>query len=114
MDPNLENFPIPPLLIEPIVENAVIHGLSPKSAGGTIQIKIEKSSAQGENEAFMVIKVEDNGMGMEMQKGKVSKGFGLYSVQERIRLIYKDKARFRIFPGTGEGTCVKLELPCED
>ena len=61
-----------------------------------------------------MIKVEDDGIGMGTQQGKVSKGFGLYSVQERIRLIYKDNARFHIFPGTGGGTCVKLELPCED
>lgn len=114
MDPSLGNFRIPPLLIEPIVENAVIHGISPKSAGGTIQIKIEKSKTRRENETFIMIKVEDNGIGMETQQGKVSKGFGLYSVQERIRLIYKDKARFHIFPGTRKGTCITLELPCED
>jgi sensor histidine kinase YesM len=114
INPGLENFRIPPLLIEPIVENAVIHGISPKSTGGFIQIEIEKKETKNENEAFIVIKVEDNGMGIETQQGKVSKGFGLYSVQERIRLIYKDKAGFHIFPGTGEGTCVKLELPCED
>jgi sensor histidine kinase YesM len=114
MDPGLENFRIPPLLIEPIVENAVIHGISPKSAGGFIQIEIEKNKTQKENETVITIKVEDNGIGMEKQIGKVSKGFGLYSVQERIRLIYKDRARFHIFPGTGGGTCVTLELPCED
>ena len=114
MDPGLENFRIPPLLIEPIVENAVIHGISPKSAGGFIQIEIKKNKTQKENETVITIKVEDNGIGMEKQKGKVAKGFGLFSVQERMRLIYKDNARFHIFPGTGGGTCVTMELPCED
>ena len=106
LDPKLKKAKIPPLLIEPLVENAIIHGIGPKSEGG--EIKIEVSGNQG----FIKVSVADNGIGMVEPDSKA--GYGLYSIQERLRLIYADKASFSITSLPFGGIDVRMELPYED
>ena len=103
LDPILEDFKIPPLLLEPIVENAVIHGISPKPGGGTVHIEIKKQKNR------VSIQITDNGIGFEHNQPAF--GFGLQSIRERLQLIFKENADFKLkAPSTG-GTCVFLELP---
>jgi two-component system, LytTR family, sensor kinase len=109
MESPLERVEIPPLLIEPLVENAVIHGIGPKSGGG----KITVDAGLGGNGKTIIIKVTDNGVGPGEQVNQISGGFGLYSVQERLRLLYKDAARMRIAAEPGGGTAITMELPNE-
>jgi two-component system LytT family sensor kinase len=105
LEPELETIKIPPLLIEPIVENAVIHGISPRPQGGTVDIEIKRNANK------IAIQILDNGTGFETHPSKT--GFGLQSIRERLQLIYKDRADFKMnTPSTG-GTCVILELPYE-
>lgn len=105
LEPELETVKIPPLLIEPIVENAVIHGISTKPQGGTVDIEIKRKKNK------IAIQIVDNGTGFEKHPAKT--GFGLQSIRERLQLIYKDRADFKMnTPSTG-GTCVILELPYE-
>jgi len=109
MESPLERVEIPPLLIEPLVENAVIHGIGPKSGGGKITVK----AGLGEKGKTIEIKITDNGVGPGEQVNRISGGFGLYSVQERLRLLYKDAARMSIAAEPGGGTAITLELPNE-
>jgi sensor histidine kinase YesM len=105
LEPGLETVKIPPLLIEPIVENAVIHGISPKPGGGKVDIEIKR------NENKIAVQILDNGAGFETHPSKT--GFGLQSIRERLQLVYKEKAGFKISSPSAGGTCVIMELPYE-
>jgi two-component sensor histidine kinase len=103
VQPGLESFKIAPLLIEPLVENAVIHGIGPKPEGGTVQIDIWRTEGKVE------IVVADDGVGIDKKHSKA--GFGLNSIQERLALSYKEKAVFSIIQREGGGIRIKMELP---
>ena len=106
VDPTLVDCRIPPLLIEPVVENAIIHGISPKTEGGRVNVSVNKS------ENKMNIRVVDDGMGMK--KAGHNWGFGLSSVKERLEILYNERAFFEIIELSGGGVEVRMEIPCED
>ncbi|MCD6462370.1 MAG: histidine kinase [Thermotogae bacterium] len=99
----LEDFRIPPLLVEPLVENAVIHGLSPKKEGGMVRVVCE------DRDDHVKIQVEDNGIGM----AEYEKGFGIKSVEERLKLTFGDKARMLARTPQQGGCVFILEIPRE-
>jgi len=101
----LKNHPIPGLLIEPLVENVIkhVHG----ETGGNIQIEIEIQASDTE----LAICVRDNGPGFDVTR--VDLGFGLYSIQERLRLLFAEQAGLEIDSGPDRGTTVKLWFPFE-
>jgi len=100
---DLLGFQIMPLMILPLIENAVIHGIKKKRAGGRIRIDVEKENG------FLIIAVMDNGTGFNPLE--IDRGFGLYSVQERLNLFYNRKARFHIESSPGSGTQIRMEVP---
>ncbi|BBE30027.1 hypothetical protein OSSY52_01680 [Tepiditoga spiralis] len=102
IDESIKNNLIPPLIIEPIVENSVIHGISKKKNGGKIFIE----AMNIENKINIVVK--DNGVGFE---GELN-GFGIKSVKERLKLLFKDKSNVKI-NSTSNGTTVKITFPKE-
>jgi len=102
VDKTLNNFKIPPLIIEMMVENAIIHGISPKKEGGVIDINIYKK-----NEKCNII-VKDNGIGID--KNVNSGGYGIYSVKNRLKIVYND-SYFDIKKVNTGGTQVTVEIP---
>lgn len=114
---DLETYRILPLLLQPIVENAILHGLEEKEENGQIDVRI---SADEEN---LHIIIRDNGRGMtEEELEKVRKklnaknpglkaSIGLYNINERIKLCYGREHGIRIESATGKGTGVFLDLP---
>lgn len=103
VEPGLERVPVPPLLIEPLVENAVIHGIGPVPKGGEIHLSVTRRDGRLE------VVVEDNGAGFAPDGGR--RGFGLYSIQERVRFLGGTGPR--IETPAGGGTRITLELPDE-
>jgi len=104
--PELREVRIPSLLLQPLVENAITHGLEPLAAGGSIDIHAQRMGNQ-----FEVI-VEDNGVGFQSgASNPVGHGLGLDSVRNRLRLRYGDAASLRITAREGGGTRVTLKLP---
>jgi two-component system, LytTR family, sensor kinase len=102
----LEAF-LPSMLLQPIVENAIKHGLAEKLEGG--QISIRTSSI----EARLVIEVEDNGAGIpedRMSQVYVD-GIGMKNVHERLRVLYGDDFRMDISSREGAGTLIRIEVP---
>ncbi len=79
MEPEAAAVRISPLLGEPLVENAVKHGIRPKLEGGHIHIQARLQ------DAFLCVEVEDDGIGPSAQPG--TGGFGLYSIRERLGLV---------------------------
>jgi sensor histidine kinase YesM len=106
IEPALTHAKILPLLLEPIVENAVIHGIGPKPQGGHITVGASRK------DGMMLVTITDDGVGVA--PSTVNNGFGLQSVRERLRLAYEERAQFRIWPLAGGGTIVSLEIPLED
>ena len=93
VDESVKNEKMPKLLLQPVVENALEHGLDEKEEGE----KILKLSFLDMDKEVMIV-VQDN---------------GLKNVNDRIRLLYGEKYRIRIFSSPGEGTKVEMRFPKE-
>jgi sensor histidine kinase YesM len=111
--------PVPPLLLQPLVENSIRHGLEPKVAGGHVSISARL------NGQMLTLTVTDTGTGLtESGQGSgaagakgvecevgVEGGFGLGQVRERLHTCYGDLATFEIADQPSGGTCVSITLP---
>jgi two-component system LytT family sensor kinase len=105
-DETLDAF-VPSMLLQPIVENAVKHGLTPKLEGGEIRLRTRRSDGR------LMIEVEDNGTGIpEHRHPDVSgSGIGLRNVRERLSLIYGNDFHLDIDSRPGEGTRIRIDIP---
>lgn len=102
----LEIF-IPSMLLQPIVENSLKHGLAPKLEGGRICIR---TVARG---GRLQIEIEDNGVGISEEKMPhvYVEGIGLSNVRERLRVLYGTDFHLDIQSREGEGTRITIEVP---
>lgn len=105
---------IPSLLLQPIIENAIKHGIAPMEKGGTIEV-----SAQVENikEApKLKLMVRDDGAGLNAQKKPIeeqSAGVGLKNIQDRLQQLYGDKFSFIVDSVEPSGVIINIEIPLE-
>lgn len=114
IDPEIKSEKVPKLILQPVVENALEHGLDLKEEGD----KILNLSFVSDGDDVL-ISVEDNGEGMEQEKAESlvtyqAKGYGLKNVNDRICLLYGDKYAIRIFSEVGKGTLVEIRTPKGD
>lgn len=121
LDP--EKYHILPLFLQPVVENAIIHGLDETETGGKVRIRIYRRKPDAEE--FLIIDVEDNGCGMteevlsklrrdiEIRDMSRSKSIGLYNINQRMKLHYGEGYRVHVYAEPGVGTRVRLVLPAE-
>jgi two-component system, LytTR family, sensor kinase len=110
LDPASLEVMVPSMLLQPLIENSIKHGLSPKIGGGSIYLR---SRLQG---SMLTIEVEDDGIGMNSNNvlepsGLEGTGIGLANVRERLNVLYGDAARLAIRGNSGEGTIVRLTIP---
>jgi two-component system LytT family sensor kinase len=98
---------VPSMILQPLVENCIKHGLSRKVGGGTITI-CTRPSDEG-----AVVQVSDDGLGMSEDRldTAFSEGIGLNNVNERLRVIYGARSSLRLSSTIGRGTTVQLEIP---
>lgn len=105
VDPELSAHPFPPMLLQPLVENAIKHGLEPKIEGGFVSIRVWREGDR------MKVDVHDDGLGFaaktSMQDGS---GVGLSNLRERLAVLYDDEASLTI-EDAQPGTRVHLNLP---
>ncbi|MBX9767181.1 MAG: histidine kinase [Bdellovibrionales bacterium] len=99
---------IPVLLLQPLVENTIKHGLSPKKEGGKVSIDIRQTPDH------LLITVKDNGVGIDLNRPSNGTGTGLSNCQSRIRLRYGDAGQFRFFRNDQEETLVSISLPLKE
>jgi signal transduction histidine kinase len=102
LPPELARHPLPPLLLQPLVENAIRHGLEPHVQGGEIRVE---ASTEGDH---LLLTVSDSGAGCA---GEPRAGFGLAQVRERLATAFEMPARLDWHSQPGEGTRIKLQLP---
>ena len=105
---------VPGMLLQPLVENSIKHGLSAKVDGGSICLRSQVK------DGVLHIEVEDDGVGMgaaqllERPTGLGGTGIGIANVAERLKVLYGDSARMTIDSREGKGTLVHLRLPVLD
>jgi len=99
--------PVPPLILQPVVENAVRHGISPRVDGGTV--RIEARAVEG----VLTVVVEDDGPGVEphLVDGMLENGYGLRNVRDRLAARYGADAALAISTGREGGLRVELSFP---
>jgi len=98
---------VPSMLLQPLVENSIKHGLSSKVEGGTIRIRTHRSDAR------LHILVEDDGVGIPEAKlaTLLEHGIGVSNVNERLRVLFGNDYRMWIDSQPGRGTRIQLEMP---
>ena len=98
---------VPSMILQPLVENCIKHGLSRKVGGGTITV-CTRPSDEG-----AVVQVSDDGLGMSEDRldTAFSAGIGLNNVNERLRVIYGARSSLKLSSTIGRGTTVQLEIP---
>ena len=98
---------VPSMILQPLVENSIKHGLSRKVGDGCIRIRTAREDGRA------VIEVWDDGPGMSEERlaSAFSGGIGLSNVNERLRTIYGASYQLKLTSGPGQGTCARVEIP---
>jgi sensor histidine kinase YesM len=102
---DLRNQPVPPLLLQPLVENCIKHGLEPQVAGGRIDITARRTGS------MLELTVQDNGAGLGQAGSPGSTRFGLEQVRGRLKALFGDAAALTLELRPGGGTRARIVLP---
>ena len=111
LDPQSLDVLVPSMLLQPLVENSIKHGLASKVDGGSIYLRSRLGAKQ------LIIEVEDDGVGMgaaqlvERPDGLGGTGIGMANVAERLKVLYGDTAKMTIDSQGGKGTLIRLRVP---
>jgi signal transduction histidine kinase len=98
---------VPPMLLQPLVENAIAHGLEPKVGGGELVVSAER---RGE---ALEITVRDSGLGLGRPAARAGSGVGLANTRERLRGLYGERATLALEPAVPHGAVARITLPLE-
>ena len=111
IEEGLSSIRVPRLILQPLVENSIYHGIRPKGEHGVIRVTVKRQ------EDFLFLSIYDNGIGMSAHQrellfsGKDSRSFGFQGTIERIRYYYKTEEVFEIHSTEGEYCEIILKLP---
>lgn len=108
IDPDTLSLDLPALTIQPLVENAVRHGISPRPTGGKISISARS------RDGVLMIEIADDGLGALQEDLDTEKGVGLRTVRRRLELYYKNQAKMKVDTSPNCGFRVQLQLPQDD
>jgi two-component system sensor histidine kinase LytS len=115
IEPDCTDWPIPPLIIQPIVENGVRHGIARREEGGVITLQVGRDGDE------LAVRVADNGVGMDEQQvqrllarhqtDSHSSGIGVTNCRQRLEQIFGPRYTLNIHSRPGEGTEVAFRVP---
>ncbi len=103
VEPSLESVRMPPLLLQPLVENAVLHGIEPAAAGGHVVVRAERSGG------VVRVEVVDDGLGIDSDAA--GHGVGIANVRERLRAAFGERGRLGLSETPGGGVTADLRIP---
>ena len=103
---SLDTF-VPSMLLQPMIENSIKHGLAPRLEGGQIHLRTRRVDGR------LLIEIADNGMGISTERlaEVYGGGIGISNVHERLRLLYGDQFKMDIRSQEGQGTQIHIEIP---
>ena len=104
---------VPSMLLQPLIENSIKHGLEPRIHGGTVTVRGWVMAGR------LMLEVEDDGVGMNPDRapgvgdaiGREGMGIGMRNVRERVQVLYEGEAQVEIVSRPGRGTRIRLTLP---
>ncbi|MCA1247829.1 sensor histidine kinase [Massilia sp. MS-15] len=109
--PALSALPLPPMLLQPLVENAIMHGIEPKLDGGEIVVRARV------DDGMLCIEVADTGLGLrtgaDAAAARPGGGVGLSNLRERLRQLYGGAARMQLIENPAGGVTSRLLLPLQ-
>jgi two-component system LytT family sensor kinase len=109
IDPRTLEVLVPSILLQPLIENSIKHGLEPRLNGGTVTLR---SQLNGDH---VLIEVADDGVGMGNRPAsalrRTGAGIGMKNVRERLEVLYGNQMRFSVVSNPGRGTRVSIEIP---
>ena len=111
IDPRTLDILVPSILLQPLIENSIKHGLEPRINGGTVTLR---SELEGDR---VRIEVADDGVGMGARPAtalhRQGAGIGMKNVRERLEVLYGNDAQFKVISNPGRGTSVLIDLPAD-
>ena len=98
---------VPSMILQPLVENSIKHGIGGKVEGGTIRIRAHRGGA------WLALSVEDDGVGIPEEKlaTVLDHGIGVSNVHERLKVLFGNQYRMWIDSPPGQGTRIRIEVP---
>lgn len=107
LPPHLREACVPPMLVQPLVENAIIHGLEPKVEGGHVSV------AASEEGGMLAISVTDTGLGLDAESAHSGTRIGVANSRARLVALFGERASLTLSPNTPAGAVARLVLPLE-
>jgi len=107
VDPEALDVFVPSMILQPLVENAIRHGIAPKVEGGTIVLRVARDKGR------LVVEVIDDGVGIpdERRSEIYDSGIGISNVRERLKVLYGQLFSLKIESNPGHGTTIRFEIP---
>ena len=107
IDPDTLDMVVPSMILQPLVENALRHGIAPKIEGGTITLRAKSDKDR------LIVEVIDDGVGISEQRPPElqGSGIGISNVRERLKVVYAQDFLMKIDSQPGKGTAIRIEIP---
>ena len=95
------------MMLQPLIENAIIHGIEPKREGGEVRLLIKRKQQN------LLIEVRDTGVGLNHVSGHMGSGVGLSNLKQRVEALFAGQGEVSISESAQGGVCVSLSWPME-
>jgi two-component system, LytTR family, sensor kinase len=107
IDPDTLDMAVPSMILQPLLENAIRHGIGPKIEGGTVKLRAWRQNGR------LSVEVRDDGVGIPDEKRHeiLDSGIGISNVRERLKVLYGEESSLNIESEPGKGTVIRLEIP---
>jgi sensor histidine kinase YesM len=105
IDPETLDAAVPNMSLQPLVENAIKHGISPRPEGGNIEVHARRLDDK------LYIEITDDGLGMPDEDEGMQGGVGLINTRERLKHLYNDAHTFKLSSFPGRGVTIRISVP---
>jgi two-component system LytT family sensor kinase len=107
IDPETLEMVVPSMILQPLIENALRHGIAPKVEGGSLTLRAKRGNGR------LMVEVFDDGVGISEQRQMevFDSGIGISNVRERLKVVYGQDFLMKIDSEPGKGTSIRLEIP---
>jgi sensor histidine kinase YesM len=96
---------VPNLILQPLVENAIKHGVTPRAEGGEVSVRVSRA------DGVLQVAVRDDGVGIDSRRVESGNGVGLANTRARLDQLYGDRHRFSVGNHPDGGALVELAIP---